>query len=391
MRAVTTLALLPLLAACGEDPSPMLATDCRSLRLIDAGSGERVVGAEDIVIDQTTGIAYVSAHDRRTLFDLGEAVAPAIQSGIYALPLQPGRLPPDSVMVTDLAHDFAAGQPFFPHGIDVHREGDTVRLFAVNRRYGVMDTPQQRTSVEVFDVGSDGLAHLATIAHPLLCRGNDVAALGGDRFLVSNDRRACTRRGELVETVLGLDRAFVVYGVLRGDGSAALRTVAEGIAFANGLAVEPGGPSRVYVAATRGRAVLVYRLADLLTRGTADPTARIDLEAGPDNLHPGPSGRLLTAVHPSLMRLWLYLNRHLGVGHAPSRVIEIDVSDGSTRLVWADPSGTMLSAATVAAWHAGVLLVGSVMDEGLVACRYAPDGTDPPDGARDSGAAAAAP
>lgn len=388
MRAATAFALLPLLAACGEDPSPMLATDCRSIRLVDADTGESVVGAEDIAIDQTASIAYVSAHDRRTLFDLGEAVAPAVQTGIYALPLQPGRLPPDSVMVTDLTRDFAAGQPFFPHGIDVYREDGTVRLFAVNRRYGVMDDPGQRTSVEVFDVGSGGLTHLATVAHPLLCRGNDVAALGTDRFLVSNDHRACTERGELVENVLGLDRAFVVYGVLRGDGSATLRTVAEGIAFANGLAVDPGGRPRAYVAATRGRAVLVYRLADLLTRGAADPTTRIDLEAGPDNLHRGPSGQLLTAVHPSLMRLWLYLNRHLGVDHAPSRVIEIDVSDGSTRLVWEDPSGTMLSAATVAAWHDGVLLVGSVMDEGLVACRHAPGAAD---GAPDIGAAEAAP
>jgi hypothetical protein len=371
--AAAALALLPLLAACGDDAPPMPATDCRPVRLIDADTGRSVVGAEDIAIDPAAGIAYVSAHDRRALAEADGPAARGVQAGIYALPLAAGRLPPDSVEVTDLAHAFAAGQPFFPHGIDVYREGDTVRLFAVNRRHGAMHEPEQRTAVEVFDAEPDRLVHRTTIAHPLVCRANDVAALGADRFLVSNDRGACGDRDAMWENVLGLERARVVYGVLRGDGGASLRTVAGGIAFANGLAVGPAERPRVYVAATRGRALLVYRLADLLTRGASEPVDRIALDAGPDNLHPGPPGRLLTAVHPSLMRLWLYLNRHLGVDTAPSRVIEIDLEDGETRPVWADPSGAMLSAATVAAWHAGVLLVGSVMDEGLVACRYGPD------------------
>jgi len=373
MRTAAALLLLPLLAACGDDAPPMPATDCRPIRLIDADTGRSVVGAEDIAIDPAAGIAYVSAHDRRALAEAEGPAARDVQTGIYALPLAPGRLPPDSVMVTDVAHAFAAEQPFLPHGIDVYREGETVRLFAVNRRHGAMHDPEQRTAIEVFDAGPDGLAHRATVAHALVCRANDVAALGTDRFLVSNDRGACGDRDAMWENVLGLERAHVVYGVLRGDGGASLRTVADGIAFANGLAVGPAEQPRVYVAASRGRALLVYRLTDLLTRGAADPVDRIALEAGPDNLGPGPPGRLLVAAHPNLMRLWLYLNRYLGVDTAPSRVIEIDVSGGGTRLVWEDPSGSTLSAATVAAWHAGVLLVGSVMDEGLVACRYASD------------------
>jgi hypothetical protein len=53
------------------------------------------------------------------------------------------------------------------------------------------------------------------------------------------------------------------------------------------------------------------------------------------------------------LRLALYIKRWLGVTSAPSRVLAISPGDGTSQVLFDDPEGELISAATAAAVHDG--------------------------------------
>jgi hypothetical protein len=155
-------------------------------------------------------------------------------------------------------------------------------------------------------------------------------------------------------------------------GAAAIRALAEGIGFANGLALDG---QHLYVAATRDQALLVYRRDGL--NGTAAlgaPERIIAVDGGPDNLSWASEHVLLVAVHPSLLRLAAYryqwtARRMSWFEKAPTRILAVDVRDGAQRVVWDSEAGELLSAATVAVRHGDLLIAGSITDAGLMVCQ----------------------
>jgi len=360
-RRVAFAALLATLGACDGDETEQMVTACRAVAPTVVASGEGIAGPEDIAVDHAAGVAYVSAYDRRT-----EA-----KGGIYRLDLE-GDLR-DDVAVADVTADWPAERPFHPHGISLFVGADGRKsLFVINHRIGGAG----RSTVEVFDIVDDALVHRGeegTISHPLICFPNDLAAVGESSFFVTNDH-GCGGPGRIVEDVLGLERAGVVY---YDDGSA--REVARGLAFANGIAIGPPGdddqPARLFVAATREKAVNVYDVDALLggLEATEAPMAAIGLDGGPDNLSWLPDGRLLVAAHPSLFRLWLHLLWG-GPEKTPSRLVAVDPAapEQEPALVYAD-DGSEFSAATAGAAHRGRLLIGAVTGDRLVVCRYPED------------------
>lgn len=155
-------------------------------------------------------------------------------------------------------------------------------------------------------------------------------------------------------------------------GAGAIRAVAEGIGFANGLALDR---QHLYVAATRDQALLVYRRDSL--NGTAAlgaPERVIAVHGGPDNLSWASEHVLLVAVHPSLLRLAGYRYHWMSGSMswfetAPTRILAVDVRDGAQRIVWDSKAGEPLSATTVAVRHGDFLIAGSVTDAGLMVCQ----------------------
>ncbi len=135
----------------------------------------------------------------------------------------------------------------------------------------------------------------------------------------------------------------------------------------------------IYVADTRKSEIAVYAAETLHSETGAAPAAILPLPAGPDNLKWAPDGRLISAVHPSLLRLGLYIKRWLGVTSAPSRVLAISPDDATSQVLFDDPEGELISAATAAAVHAGWLLIGSAFDRGLVVCRLPAAATAQPE------------
>ena len=136
-----------------------------------------------------------------------------------------------------------------------------------------------------------------------------------------------------------------------------------GIGFANGVVRETDGA--LVVAATRERAIHVLKRGD----GGAELISTIKVSGAPDNLTLSDDGRILAAVHPKLLSIGM--QRKLGVGRSPSRVIDVDLATGVQRTLFDDPKATLISAATAAVRAGDLLIIGSVIDPGLVVCRGA--------------------
>jgi sugar lactone lactonase YvrE len=190
-------------------------------------------------------------------------------------------------------------------------------------------------------------------AHQIDCSANDIVSLDG-RSIVTLDHGSCGWRAA-VEDVFGLKKARVVDE--KGE------MVTANLGFANGLAAPAG--DRIFVAATRERAL--YPIDFVEGRATIDKA--IPIGAAPDNLTLSDDGAIVAAVHPSLLAIGL--QRRLGVGRSPSRIVEIDPANGDQMRLFDDPKGSVIAAATAAISTRGLLIIGSVMDPGIVVCRSA--------------------
>ena len=365
--------------------------DCRTVAITAAG--RPVVGIEDLVLDEEEGRVLLSAYDRR-------ADPERAGGGLFAVPLAAlaGDHAADRAEAVELSAGFRPAGGFRPHGIDLRVEADGRRsILAINRRTGGGTAINRRTgggtAVERFTLGGTALRpvlrHEGTVEDPLLCRANDLAFLDGDRFLFTADHGGCGWAAVALENVLGLRRGFV--GLVEGGRA---RAVAGGIGFPNGLLPDPAA-DRLYVAATRERAVLAYRLSGLFDGSATAPVGRIPVPGGPDNLSRAPagsawSGRILAAVHPSLFALALHRYGLPGGGTAPARVVALD--GGAAEVLPADllvdEDGRRFSAATVAAAWGDRLIAGSVMSDRLLVCGAVPNDAVPSDAGRSSGSAA---
>ncbi len=364
------LGLLAAALALAGAPAHAQVSGCRAIDLHVAGTGAQIVGAEDIAVDRTTGTAYIAAYDRRAVAEELDRGAVETEGGIYALTaadIATG----NSAGIVDLTAELRQWRDFRPHGIDLHRGGNGhVTLFAVNRAYEDGEGgPEPDIAIEVFDLTADGLTHRGTggtLRDPELCSPNDIAATGPDSFFVTNDHGACEGFGRMVEDVAALDRAYV----LHFDGARFSR-IAEGIAFANGIAVRPGtdgSQARLYVAATRDKALQVYDLTVGEDGVRAREGERIALRSAPDNLSWGPDGALYMGAHPNLLSYAAFRGGWLRRETAPSLALRLEPDSISVEQVYADDGGE-LSGATVAAVLGDMLLLGSAFDDHMVACR----------------------
>ena len=196
---------------------------------------EGVPGPEDLTIDATTGIAYISSYDRSAA-GRGESVPGAILAYDVDGPA-PG--------LVNLTPD--ADAQFRPHGLSLYRDanGDT-RLFVVNH-------PSGGHSVEIFDITDEGLVHARTVRGDALVSPNDLAAVGAAQFYVTNSRRHASGVLGWVEATFRMSWGNVLYF----DGRAFSEAIAD-IGFPNGIDVGHQG-EQVYVVSSFDQAVRIYR------------------------------------------------------------------------------------------------------------------------------------
>ena len=320
------LVVLWLLEPVAPLPARYTLADCKRVALIDAQTGGSIVGAEDLALLGDGDSLLVSAHDRRD---------PEMRDGgLYRVSLW-GIRGAERYEASNLIDLDTRQEAFRPHGIAVSQTGERIAL--VNR------VGPQQTIIEIGSIEDETWAPAKRLTGNSLCRANDLNFVQAEveTLEISLDRQSC-----------GFSFSDVVPGSTTGrtalwDGGR-LQISRTGLAFPNGISGE-------YVAETRKNRIL---------RPAGEP---IRVPGGPDNITREDRRMLVVAVHPSLRRLWLYLNG--AWPSAPSRVVRVNVLSSAVEVLFDDPSGEMFSGATSAVLVDDKLIMGSVADEGLLICQ----------------------
>lgn len=308
---------------------------------------EGPVGPEDLTIHPKSGVAYISACDRRAVFS-GRPVPGAIFAyDLNAADARPVNLTP------------AADTSFQPHGLSlwVGADGHEV-LYVINHAPAQGD--RQLHSVEVFDLKDGTLVHRASLTDPLLVMPNDLVAVGDDRFYLTNTHKNPPGWRQTLETYLQIPGANVV---VYGDGR--FRHAIEDLVLPNGINVSADGRT-IYVAATTSRRILIYD-RDPRTDALAQRT-EVFLGSGPDDIEVDADGALWIGAHPQLLRLGPHRDDPAKL--APSQVLRVSrVAGGGYQVdeVYLN-SGEQIAAASVAAVRGRRLLIGQIFGNGILDC-----------------------
>jgi len=294
-----------------------------------------LAGPEDIQVDKVRGRAFISSLDRRDANARG---------GIHLFdPLNP--------LTSAGWRDLTMGTPenFQPLGMDYYRDDEVERLFVVN---------QANAAVEMFGVAADGgLIHLETFSNARMTSPNNVVAVGRRSFYVTNDVKP-GRMSWLAE-------AHFTFRIPSGEvifmDGIDWRVVADGLRFANGLALSAEG-DRLYVSETAGGAVRVFK-RDIKTGDLASDD-KIRLDFSPDNLTIDEAGDLWIAGLPK--PLTLPHHRADSSALAPSEILRYRDGEGAKTSYRDD--GSMLSAASVAARFGEKVLIGAIYEEKFLIC-----------------------
>jgi arylesterase/paraoxonase len=302
-----------------------------------------LAGAEDLTIHPRTGIAYISATDRRSILAGGPG-----RGAIYAYNL---RAP--SPRLQNLTP--TADEDFRPLGVSLH-VGDDGRdvLYVINHAGG-------HQTIEIYDLVSTKLSHRATLSDPLLVSPNDLVAVGRDRLYVTNDHANTAGFGRVLEDYLRRALATVVYW----DGER-FAEAASGIGYPNGINVSPDGAT-LYVASSTGGKVFVFAIDP--ESGRLDERGAIEIGSGVDNIEVDEEGDLWIGAHPKLLTLM----QHAGDASqlSPSQIIRVGAPTSDDPVVEEVflSLGADLSGSSVGAHHGNRLLIGAVFDDHILDCR----------------------
>ena len=299
-----------------------------------------VAGPEDIETVAATGRAFVSSVDRRA----DAETRGAIFSVLVEDPL-------DSKNWRD--RTLGVPEKFRPLGLNYFENGDVRRLFVVN---------EAAKAVEIYDVADGGdLTHIETVAERRLTSPNDVVAVGPRSFYVTNDVEA--GRSSLIGKFQFLTRAAT--GRIYFFDGVSMRVAAEGLRFANGVAINAEG-TRLYAAETSGLALRVYdRNAET---GALTLAKTENLPAAPDNITVAWDGALWIGAQPKPLATPL-VERNAALT-APSLVIRYVDDEGVAAPMTEvfSNKGDLISTSSVAAIAGSRLLIGALLDNKYLIC-----------------------
>lgn len=298
-------------------------SECKVVELIDVSTGNKISGAEDLALEPNGENVILTAYDRM------DSTNP--NGGLYRVSLW-GLEGAEWYEATNLV-DWDV-EVFRPHGFALSPSG--YRLALINR------VADGEAVVEIGDLEPDRWVSTKRISDPLLCRANNLDFLPteAEALQITIDRGSC-----------GMSISDLMPGATTGriavwDG-AQLRLAKYGLAFPNGI-------SGSLIAETRKNRIF------------RQSATAIKLPGGPDNITRQDPRTVLVALHPSLRRLWLYLN---GLWPwAPSRLARVNAISGAVEVLYDDPTGEQFSAATSVVFAKDMLIAGSVGAEGLLVC-----------------------
>ncbi len=303
----------------------------------DAGS------AEDIQIDQQTGIAYLSAYDRRAVVR-GESVT----GTILQLDIHSDNPKPRPALSS-------APEQFKPHGLSlIYGQDGRSHLYVISH------VSEERHTIEHFvrEPGDTLFAHADTIDDPLFNSPNDLVATAENVFFVANDTGAQNGFQRATEMLLARPMAPLVQ---YENGKAWV--VRDDLAGSSGINADA---NYLYVSETLGKRFTAFSFNDL----TGQAEFSVELPSSPDNVDVASDGSLWVAAHANTFALI----KHFGdpTSPAPSQVFRIAPPDYEPQQIFLD-LGETLSAGSVGATYGNWLLMGSITEPKVLLCRLTTD------------------
>lgn len=324
---------------------------------------EGFAGGEDIVIDRSTGTAFLSYTDRRLAlsgqsFDSGILSYSLLESNPTPQKLEIVNKQNESAKLSKFASDDFTSHGFALHGIDLYTDSNQNKfLFAVNHES--VNQPAGYSVIEIFEYKNNKLYYIETIKDKELRNLNDVAAVGPRQFYATVDHGATSYLGQLIENYLQLPISHVVYF----DGQTT-RHVAGGIAYANGIAVKN---DTVYVAGTVSQKIYLY--SRNLETGDLTKKESIYLGTGVDNIDIDEQGVVWIGAHPKLLSFVEHSKDKSKL--SPSEVITLtwqnDTNNYKPKTVYLN-DGSQLSGLSVAAAYRNRVLIGTVFESKFLDC-----------------------
>jgi arylesterase/paraoxonase len=298
---------------------------------------EGVTGAEDITIDQTTGIAFISSDDRWAT----TIQKKPIKGAIYKLNLNDSLPQP-----VNLTEDFSQAD-FHPHGISLFATAQGRKiLFVVNHR-GIGNF------IEIFEYRNDSLNYLESISHELIMSPNDVVGVGERSFYVTNDHNEKPSGLRYIKDLLTIGSGNVCYF----DGQTMQPTSIEGIKYANGVNMSADGQS-LYLAAASDLKILIYDRE--IASGMLTKSGEVNTGTGVDNIEVDAVGNLWVGCHAQLLKFLSHVKDENA--KSPSEIIRLKkLGNGKfeQETIYLN-DGTEISGSSVGAVYQNKLLIGPV-------------------------------
>lgn len=293
-------------------------------------------GAEDVTIDQQTGLAFISSNDFSNK---------NLENGaIFTLNLSETNPKPQKVTKN-------LGFNFHPHGISLYQSPSGVKkLFVVNHR-------NDGNFIEIFNWQDSILVHQESIQDPLIISPNDVLAVGERAFYVTNDHDEPLSSWRAKKDLMQIPMGNVCY--FNGKNT---QKVADGFLYANGINQTKDG-KRIYVAATSGKKIKVFDRN--MATGTLTLLDEIAVH-GADNIEMDEQDNLWLGCHVNLLAFLEHAKEQSKL--SPSEIIKITyVSKGNYRSesVYQN-DGRPISGSSVGAVYKNKLLIGSVFENKVI-------------------------
>lgn len=290
-------------------------------------------GAEDITIDQETGIAFISSND---FF-----IKTSKKGAIYILKLNESE--PKPINVTGkLPFDF------HPHGINLYKSDSGKKsLFVVNHR-------GDGQFIEIFDWNDSSLVHRESISNPLIISPNDVLAIGERTFYVTNDHDEPLSKMRANKDLLQIPMGNICFY----DGKNA-KILSDGILYANGINIS-NDKKTLFVAATTGKKIKVFN-RNISTNSIKD-VDEIPIH-GADNIEIDTAGDLWVGCHVNLLAFLEHSKNQTKL--SPSELIKINYSEKGkyqSESIYQN-DGKILSGSSVGAFYQNKILIGAVFED----------------------------
>ncbi|PJZ71351.1 arylesterase [Leptospira perolatii] len=334
------LFLLLFLASCAGEVKKISLSQCSKF--------PGMPGPEDLDIDRSAGILYVSSHERRT---------PDQDGFLFVIDLKSPNPQPIRIETN-------YPKSFRPHGISLLNKNGKYRLFVISHPIMFKEHAIEvfeRTEVPSAKSKTGVWKHIRTLKDPLLTSPNDLFVRAEDEIFVSNDHGSGGVMRYLFDDAFNIDRGPIAYF----DGKT-WSSLGNELNYGNGIlsVKRSDGSEFLYRSGFTDRGVYKFPILRESGKLTLGEPKLISLDSGTDNLIEDEDGKVIVVTHKST---WKFLRQMRDPNYpSPTQVFVINPDD-SFNEIYAD-TGEEISAGSTALTYAGKLYIAQVFNDFVLGC-----------------------